>query len=140
MKNLNDAGARKALTRAAELLLENAKELLQSHTIGGDGNWTGEEEAKAAHDELIAVAGRLTALLGVKVEEASLVTAGAENEDSEMRQALRFYAEGNHFIPVNPDDWESVSGEPGNFLEDEAHTATVEDGTVAKRALAAKRA
>lgn len=51
-----------------------------------------------------------------------------------LRDALWFYADKEHFIQ-HQDVWESVSGEPENFLEDESHTATVEDGTVAKNAL-----
>lgn len=49
--------------------------------------------------------------------------------------ALRFYAEGHHFALADPDAWDTVSGEPQNFQCDEAGTATVEDGTMAKMAL-----
>jgi hypothetical protein len=49
--------------------------------------------------------------------------------------ALRFYAESDHFMLADPDAWDTVSGEPQNFLCDEAGTATVEDGSVAKAAL-----
>jgi hypothetical protein len=34
--------------------------------------------------------------------------------------------------------WDTVSGEPQNFYEDESNTATVEDGSVAKLALQGK--
>lgn len=51
-----------------------------------------------------------------------------------MRRALQFYANGEHFM--YEDGWDTVSGEPANFWCDEAGTATVEDGTIAKRALA----
>jgi hypothetical protein len=34
-----------------------------------------------------------------------------------------------------PDEWDTVSGEPQNFYEDNSQTATVEDGWVAKQAL-----
>jgi len=55
--------------------------------------------------------------------------------------ALNFYAEENHFMPSNPDEWDSVSGEPTNFLENCTDSgeglATVEDGSVAKFAVAA---
>lgn len=51
-------------------------------------------------------------------------------------EALKFYADGNHFIQHDPTAWDTVSGEPANFHEDEANTATVEDGSVAKLALA----
>jgi hypothetical protein len=53
-----------------------------------------------------------------------------------VRDGLRFYADGDHFIRHSPDAWDTVSGEPMNFYEDEANTATVEDGSVAKMALA----
>jgi len=49
----------KPLQRAVELLLEDAANLKQAHTIGDSGDWTGEPEAKAAHDELLAVAAAL---------------------------------------------------------------------------------
>lgn len=50
-------------------------------------------------------------------------------------EALKFYAEGDHFQRHNPIAWDTVSGEPQNFYEDDANTATVEDGTLAKSAL-----
>jgi hypothetical protein len=52
-----------------------------------------------------------------------------------LRQALKFYADGDHFTKHQPDVWDTVSGEPANFWEDENATATVEDGSVAKAAL-----
>ena len=53
-----------------------------------------------------------------------------------LEAALRYYAEGNHFVLADPDAWDTVSGEPVNFQCDEAGTATVEDGTLAKMVLA----
>ena len=50
--------------------------------------------------------------------------------------ALEFYAEGHHFILHDANAWETISGEPQNFQEDEANTATVEDGSVARAAIA----
>jgi hypothetical protein len=56
-------------------------------------------------------------------------------KDSErMREALMFYAEGDHFT-FDRDAWDTVSDEPQNYWCDEAGTATVEDGTIAKLAL-----
>lgn len=53
-----------------------------------------------------------------------------------LRQALRFYAHKEHFdVSGDPDAWDTVSGEPPNFWCDEAGTATIEDGTIAKMAL-----
>jgi hypothetical protein len=51
------------------------------------------------------------------------------------REALRFYAGKGHFHMHQPDEWDTVSGEPQNFYEDSNNTATVEDGSIAKRAL-----
>jgi len=53
-----------------------------------------------------------------------------------LREALQFYANGDHFTMHDPDAWDTVSGEPANFYEDESNTATVEDGSIAKLALA----
>lgn len=50
-------------------------------------------------------------------------------------EALKYYAEGHHFIRHVPEAWDTVSGEPINFQEDEEGTATVEDGSIAKLAL-----
>lgn len=61
--------------------------------------------------------------------------AQAESTVERLRQALKFYADGDHFIKHQPDAWDTVSGEPANFWEDESNTATVEDGSVAKAAL-----
>lgn len=52
--------------------------------------------------------------------------------------ALRFYANGSHFTMHDSSAWDTVSGEPQNFYEDESNTATVEDGSVAKLALQGK--
>lgn len=51
------------------------------------------------------------------------------------REALQFYADGSHFVIADEEAWDTVSGEPSNFWCDDG-TATVEDGTVAKMALA----
>lgn len=60
------------------------------------------------------------------------------DEVKRLREALQFYADGNHFTQHQPDAWDTVSDEPSNFYEDESNTATVEDGSVAKMALAAQ--
>lgn len=59
-----------------------------------------------------------------------------EGIDARLIAALRFYADGHHFVRHDETAWDTVSGEPQNFLEDEANTATVEDGSVAKAAIA----
>ena len=55
--------------------------------------------------------------------------------EDELLKALRFYANGDHFNLSDENAWDTVSGEPQNFYCDEAGTATVEDGTIAKMAL-----
>lgn len=50
-------------------------------------------------------------------------------------QALKFYADGDHLLLADADAWDTCSGEPVNFLHDEAGTASVEDGSIAKAAL-----
>lgn len=54
---------------------------------------------------------------------------------SHARDALRFYAEQEHFIRHQPDEWDTVSGEPHSLYEDISNTATVEDGTIARTTL-----
>lgn len=51
-----------------------------------------------------------------------------------LESALRFYARGNHAM-LDKDAWDTVSGEPQNYWCDEAGTATVEDGRIAKNFL-----
>jgi hypothetical protein len=60
---------------------------------------------------------------------------GWQQRIAQLEEALRFYADGEHFILADPDAWDTVSGEPPNLWEDEANTATVEDGSVARFAL-----
>ena len=68
---------------------------------------------------------------------------GALNEAEEkiriLTEALTFYADGCHFQPQDETDWDSVSGEPENFYENDteggAGGVTVENGWVAKHAL-----
>lgn len=57
-----------------------------------------------------------------------------------LREALQFYADGLHFTMHDKDAWDTVSGEPQNFWEDENNTATVEDGSIARAALTNKEA
>jgi len=51
---------REVLKRAVKMLREEALGIQQGHTLSG--NWDGEEEAKSAHDEMLAVASQLEAL------------------------------------------------------------------------------
>lgn len=56
-----------------------------------------------------------------------------------MAEALEFYANGDHLMFSDENAWDTVSGEPQNWLCDAAGTATVETGCFAKAALAAYR-
>ncbi|MCL6470123.1 MAG: hypothetical protein I4O48_17660 [Ralstonia sp.] len=56
----------------------------------------------------------------------------------EVLDVLRFYAHGHHFGLSDDTAWDTVSGEPQNFWCDEAGTATVEDGSIAKALLQGK--
>ncbi|WP_216621292.1 DUF3850 domain-containing protein, partial [Cupriavidus necator] len=69
---------------------------------------------------------------------AAQPAADAPKVPEGILDALRFYANGSHFILSDGTAWDTVSGEPPNFWCDEAGTATVEDGSVAKLALQGK--
>lgn len=64
--------------------------------------------------------------------EVTLAGTGSLPDSAErLRVALRFYANGEHFMGT--DEWDTVSGEPQNWL---CHgEAMLEDGTIAARAL-----
>lgn len=83
--------------------------------------------------------------VSLSVEVARLVycavkAAKQENADlrdrvAQLEEALAFYAGRKHFNVADEDAWDTVSDEPPNFWCDEAGTATVEDGSVAKHYL-----
>lgn len=75
-----------------------------------------------------------TCLRRLHAQVAALTAAPADADN--LRKALQFYADGHHFVMHDETAWDTVSGEPVNFYEDEAGTATVEDGSIAKLALA----
>lgn len=105
------------------------------------GYWKAGDPIK---DEYVTVALKDVAELYKKYDElykAAAHTAPAPAQEAEantdsMRKALQFYADGSHFVLSDESAWDTVSGEPLNFWCDEAGTATVEDGSVAKTALA----
>jgi len=90
-----------------------------------------EQELQHRNDELLMKLTNVVA--GYKQLQATIEQQAAKI--AELREALKFYADSSHFIQ-HQDVWESVSGEPMNFLEDENSTATVEDGSIAKHVLA----
>lgn len=59
-----------------------------------------------------------------------------QTERDALLEALKFYADGHHFDIADEDAWDTVSGDPQNLWCDEAGTATVEDGSIAKDAIA----
>lgn len=65
-------------------------------------------------------------------------SGNAGNSPANIIDALKFYADRNHFIIADDGAWDTVSGEPQNLWCDEAGTATVEDGSIARAALAAR--
>lgn len=54
----------------------------------------------------------------------------------ELAEALKFYAKKCHFVLSDESAWDTVSDEPQNYWRDEAGTATVEDGAIARAILA----
>ena len=66
--------------------------------------------------------------------ECTAPTGGAQAGDA-LIEALKFYAEKNHFNLEAPDDWDDCSGEPRNFLFRDDSADMIEDGTVARVAL-----
>lgn len=73
------------------------------------------------------------------IERLRAMQLGPCNDAADMLErfakALQFYADGHHFVKHDASAWDAVSGEPMNFEEDEANTATVEDGSIAKLTL-----
>lgn len=70
------------LTRAAELLDESAADLRDCHTLKGD--WGDEHEAREAHDEMLAVAADLRAM----------IAAAPQPPATSMIEALKAAVEG----------------------------------------------
>ena len=98
---------------------------LLAHVLGVD-------LGKAAAEKFNEVSARNGFTDRIDLARASL---DAEPVADGMRKALRYYANGHHFGLADKDAWDTVSGEPQNLWCDDAGTATVEDGTIAKLAL-----
>lgn len=75
-------------------------------------------------------------LAAAPVPAAPVVAAPERPTREDLIAALKFYADGEHFQVADCSAWDTVSGEPPNWLCDEAGTATVEDGHIAKATLA----
>lgn len=83
------------------------------------------------------------AVIAFRAQQAAMVeaqqpapSAAAATEVENLRKALQFYADKDHFNIADEGAWDTVSGEPQNYWCDEEGTATVEDGTIARLALA----
>ena len=66
---------------------------------------------------------------------AALKVMEAADEIERLRKGLQYYADGSHMMLNEPGEWDTVSGEPQNFYCDNAGTATIEDGSIAKMIL-----
>lgn len=148
-----------------ELLAHDQPELWAMHSIGPNEvhPMVSKEEAERQADSLIALCKERFPDIPITVnvipspysplehfeilseeltEQVASLRKALDKKKSELgslAQALEFYANGDHLLLADPDAWDTCSGEPVNFLHDEAGTASVEDGSIAKAALAAHR-
>ncbi|ULL07807.1 Lar family restriction alleviation protein [Pseudomonas putida] len=83
--------------------------------------WTKEEAERDAAETGLPIVG-----LGPMTDSA---------EVERLREALRFYADRDHFAEDIGSDWDSVSGEPANVLWHENEAWFVEDGSIARATL-----
>ncbi|MFG0849649.1 hypothetical protein ACF8R4_08005 [Pseudomonas sp. FYR_2] len=83
--------------------------------------WTKEEAERDAEATGLSIVG-----LGPMTDSA---------EVERLREALKFYADRDHFSEDIGSDWDSVSGEPANVLWHESEAWFVEDGSIARAAL-----
>lgn len=74
--------------------------------------------------------------LAAQRDEGLAREAELQQRIARLEQGLKFYAEGHHLLLADADVWDTCSGEPINFLHDDAGTASVEDGSIAKQCLA----
>ncbi|WP_207833687.1 hypothetical protein [Pseudomonas sp. 43(2021)] len=85
--------------------------------------WTKEEAERDAAETGLPIVG-----LGPMTDSA---------EVERLREALKFYADRDHFAEDIGSDWDSVSGEPANVLWHDSEAWFVEDGSIARAALSA---
>lgn len=88
----------------------------------GTAFWWTKEEAE-----------RDAAATGLPIVGLGPMTDAAEVE--RLREALKFYADRDHFAEDIGSDWDSVRGEPANVLWHEDKAWFVEDGSIARAAL-----
>ena len=97
-------------------------------------NWRALQEQREA--KLVAERDTLARHNASLLDERDRLAAEVEA----LRVALRFYATGEHFHLDPDEDWDSVSGEPENWLcsDREESTTMFENGTVARMTLQGK--
>ncbi|AGA72926.1 hypothetical protein B479_10120 [Pseudomonas putida HB3267] len=83
--------------------------------------WTKEEAERDAAETGLPIVG-----LGPMTDSA---------EVERLREALKFYADRDHFAEDIGSDWDNVSGEPANVLWHDSEAWFVEDGSIARAAL-----
>lgn len=154
---------RTALLQAARGEVEPAAvqgEPVDSTAIQEAKEWVRVNEATPAEFLSYHLLVKRSELLGRKltwaetIELSALTTSMSEEEKARLLElgdpqpapdvealveALKFYADGDHLMFSDKDAWDTVTGEPPNLLCDEAGTATVEDGSIARHAIAAHR-
>ena len=94
-------------------------------------NSTLREQAKS----LAAMSDRELEIAAEHADDLHQRLADAERRNALLETALKFYSDGDHLLLADPDEWDTCSGEPINWLHDSAGTASVEDGSIAKQAL-----
>jgi len=125
-------------TRAmmADILSRTAVALRGPEPEGTRWGWSHLPERVAAAIAAIDVMQKAAALNGAEVERLRMENAEMRRKVEALREALRFYAQREHFALSDANAWDTVSGEPQNYWCDDAGTATVEDGATARAALA----
>lgn len=89
----------------------------------------------AALREELAQAAHMRTFWAESAAELDKRLADAERRNAALSTALKFYSDCDHLLLADPDEWDTCSGEPVNWLHDSAGTASVEDGSVARAAL-----
>lgn len=98
------------------------------------------DDIEALQDELAAIKASFSGYDSAEHAAQVADTLGhkltvSDRRIAELERALKFYADGDHLLLADADAWDTCSGEPVNFLHDDAGTASVEDGSIAKAAL-----
>ncbi|WP_197672302.1 hypothetical protein [Cupriavidus nantongensis] len=104
------------------------------------------QDVLAGRDEIILAGSNFQTMAELLAASPSTIAATSASEQQAelvalpfaVLDALRFYANGSHFTLSDETAWDTVSGEPQNFWCDDAGTATVEDGSIAKAVLQGK--